>query len=443
MISIGVNVGAAVFSLTGPAASYTGGSAFLAFMLAAVTIVFMLLPYIIAGTVYPRHGLSYALTQDAFGRKASGFWFYLFFIGKVGIIGNCTSFAVYFTSVFTTLNPNMVGAAVAIIFFITNYFGLKSVAKVQKFLNFILLIAFISFIAFGFVHMDTMLVFNKENFMTHGVPGLISAVSLVIFSLAGGLSALELGNEVENPERNLPIAVITATIVGSLLFAGIALSTVGSIPMVSQTEGGFEMAGTLFYGGPAKAVMNAAASIFETMKPMQYFFILGGASLAVATTINGCYPLYVAPFERACRDGWFPKWFAVKNKYGVMDRAMFIFLLFALIPLILLKPQEISALNTNIMKVNTNLYILSMLLPNFGLLAYPKKYPQIWEKSRWHMNSVALKLVVFLPVALLCYIWWNNFKNLVGGYKIAVVIALAVGILYSVIGNMTFAKPKE
>ncbi len=414
MISIGVNVGAAVFSLTGPAASYTGGSAFLAFMLAAVTIFFMLLPYIIAGTVYPRHGLSYALTQDAFGRKASGFWFYLFFIGKVGII-----------------------------FFITNYFGLKSVAKVQKFLNLILVIAFISFIAFGFVHMDTMLVFNKENFMTHGVPGLVSAVSLVIFSLAGGLSTLELGNEVENPERNLPIAVITATIVGSLLFAGIALSTVGSMPMVSQAEGGFEMAGTLFYGGPAKAVMNAAASIFENMKPMQYFFILGGASLAVATTINGCYPLYVAPFERACRDGWFPKWFTVKNKYGVMDRAMFIFLLFALIPLILLKPQEISALNTNIMKVNTNLYILSMLLPNFGLLAYPKKYPQIWEKSKWHMNSIALKLVVFLPVALLCYIWWNNFKNLVGGYKIAVVIALAVGILYSVIGNMTFAKPKE
>lgn len=436
-IGLGVCVGAAVFSLTGPAAVYTGGSAFLAYILAALALIFMVLPYIIAGSVVPRQGLSYVLCKEGISRGAGGFLFYIKILGCIGIVGNCTSFAVYFTSVFTTLNPNIVGAVVIILFYITNWFGLKNSAKVQTIMNLVMLLAFGSFIIAGFIHMDTVFVFNEERFLAGGMSGLISAVSLLVFCMSGALGIMELGGEIENPEKNLPKAFFAIAIIASLGFACIALVSVGALPMGDE-----QTVGTFLYNGPANSVMNAAAAIFANMKPLQYFFVFGGACLAVATTINGCYPVYGATVKPASDDGWFPKWFAQTNKHGTQYRIMFVFLLVGLIPLILLDPNGVSSVNTNVMKVYSNLSILGLIIPNLGLLAYPKLYPEIWKKSKWHMNKTMLRIVVIVPTLFGLFLWWNNLQGLTPGFKIAVIIAVLVGIAYAAIGCKTFARQK-
>jgi len=79
-MGIGFTVGSAVFSLTGVAAMYTGGSTFLAYILAAVAIVFMMFPVIIAGSVVPRQGVSYSLSKEAFNDSMGGFYFWIFLI---------------------------------------------------------------------------------------------------------------------------------------------------------------------------------------------------------------------------------------------------------------------------------------------------------------------------------------------------------------------------
>ena len=442
-IGIGFTLGSAVFSLTGVAAMYTGGSTFLAYIVGAFAIVFMMLPVIVAASIVPRQGVSYSLSKEALCHSMGGFYFYIFFIGRIANLANCTAFAIFLTSVFTTLNQNMVAGAIAVIFFITNYFGMKSAAKVQNILNVILFAAMACFIVFGFIHMDTVLIFNRENFITGGALGFFSAVSTVVFAMGGGMAMLELGGSVENAEKNLPKACFLITLCAGVLFAAIALGTLGSLPIVPMAEGGATMPGTLLFKGPSNAVINAAADIFENMPALQVFFLLGGATLAIGTTINGSYGWYSAPVLVACKDGWFPKFFSKTNKYGVPYRIQFIFVLAVLIPIFFIKPENIGSVNTNVIKVSTNLQILANIIPNFGLLAIPKLYKNVWEKSAWHMSDVKLKLLMWIPTIFSLYMWTLNFRGLAPTAQKVLAILCVIGVAYAVIGAHTFAKPKS
>lgn len=203
-LGLGFTIGGSVFSLTGVAIGMTGTSAFLVYIVGAVVILASMLPTIIAGSVVPRTSVSYALSKEALGHYGGGAYFWLFFIGRIAMAMNCTTFAIYFTSVFTGLNATVVGCAICLIFFFANYFGLKSAVKVQKLMNLVLYVSLILFIVIGIPQVDFQMVFAPENFMTHGGNGFMSAVSLVIFSLGGGMSVLEFGGMAENPKKILP-----------------------------------------------------------------------------------------------------------------------------------------------------------------------------------------------------------------------------------------------
>ena len=439
-IGIGFTLGSAVFSLTGVAAMGTGGSTFLAYIVGAFAIFFMMLPVIIAASIIPRQGVSYSLSKEAFSPAMGGFYVWIFFIGRIAMFANITAFAIFFTSVFTTFDPRIVAAAIGIIFYITNFFGMKSAAKTQKVMNLVLFLAFACFIVFGIIHMDTAFVFNKEVFLTNGASGFFSAVATLVFCMGGGMAMLELGGSVEDAEKNLPKACFLITLCAGLMFAGIALATVGSLPLVPMPDGA-STPGTLLFKGPANSVINASAAIFENMTPLHYFFIFGGACLAIATTVNGSFGWYSTPVQAAIKDGWFPKWFGVTNKYDVPYRIQAIYLIAAIIPLFFIGADGISAVNTNVIKASTNLQILVNIIPNFGLLALPKLYPEVWSKSKWHMSTGALWVVTMVPTLLSIYLWWLNFRGLTITSQYVLLALFVVGVIYTFIGYKTFAKP--
>ena len=289
--------------------------------------------------------------------------------------------------------------------------------------------------------MNTVFVFNKEAFLTHGAGGFFNAIALLVFCMGGGMAMLELGGIVEDAERNLPKACLLITLCAGLMFAGISIATIGSLPLVPLAEGGASTPGTLLFKGPANSVVNAAAAIFENMKPLQYFFIFGGACLAIATTVNGSFGWYSTPVQAAIKDGWAPKWFGETNKYGVPYRIQAVYLLAALALLVFIPADGISTANTNVLKSATNLQILVNIIPNLGLLSLPKFYPDAWKKSKWHMSSGALWVLTLVPTILSIYLWWLNFRGLAIVIQYVLAALFVVGAIYTFIGYKTFARP--
>lgn len=413
-LGLGFTIGGSVFSLTGVAIGMTGTSAFLVYIVGAAVILASMLPTIIAGSVVPRTSVSYALSKEALGHYGGGAYFWLFFIGRIAMAMNCTTFAIYFTSVFTGLNTTVVGCAICLIFFFANYFGLKSAVKVQKIMNIVLYVSLILFIVVGIPQVDFQMVFAPENFMTHGGNGFMSAISLVIFSLGGGMSVLEFGGMAENPKKVLPrVCLAVATTVG-LLFAGMALVSVGVAPL-SDTAG--------------KPMSFAAGIVLN--RPLFLLFVLGGCCLAITTTINAAYGWYSTTCLRALDDGWLPKVFAVRNKYGAPVVLQVLWLLFGLIPIL-------GGLdNTVITKVSTGLQILCNVLPNFGLLVLPKLHPEAWQESSLSKAGKAgVVLLTLIPTALTLWLVYLNFSTYPSTVLYCVLAAIVIGIVYvAVVGT--------
>jgi APA family basic amino acid/polyamine antiporter len=407
-MGLGFTIGGAVFSLTGVSIGLTGTSTFLVYIVGAFTILFSQLPTIIAGSVAPRTSVNYSLSKETFGKYGGGIYFWLFFIGRIAMAMNCTAFAMYFTSVFTTLNPSIVGVTVCIVFFISNIFGLKTAVKIQKLMNYVLYTALLLFVIIGIPKVDFNMVFAQENFLKNGAAGFMSAISLIIFSLGGGMSVLDFGGMVENPKKTLPKVCFAVAITVGILFAGMALVGGGVAP---PSEAAY------------KPLSFAAGRILN--RPLFLFFILGGCCLAITTTINAGFNWYSTNCLRAVDDGWLPKIFAKRNKYGSPYILQIIWLFFGIIPIVL------GISNTIITQVSTGLQILCNIIPNFGLLIIPKLYMNEWKQSFFYVkNKIGFYALTFLPIILTAVLVFFNFRTYPPMVRYCVFGAIGIGIIY-------------
>lgn len=431
-MGIGTTIGAGVFTLTGVAMGYTGGSVFLAYLLGSLIIVFCMLPTVIAGSVVPRTGCFYVLSKETFSSKVTGFHFWTYFIGRITMASNATAFAIYFTSIFTDLNPKAVGIAVLLLFFLNNIFGLHTAVAVQKIMNAVLLAALFIFIAVGLGHWNVQLVFNEQQFMSGGFSGFMSAISLLVFSLSGGMSILQYGNMAEKPERDIPKACFLIALTVAVLFAAIGLVTAGVLPVVPLKEGGASAAGTAFFGGPNKAVLNTARAIFP-QGGLFIFFVLGGACFALTTSINSAFANYATSCMRAAEDGWLPRIFLKKNRFGAPYLLYLAFVIIAAIPIFL--SSDIVALNASLVKVSSGLQILTNLFPNLALLSIQKYHRAEWEHSRFYMPATLHRIVSIVPnIGMVLLVYFNFITYSPAVLRIVLVICV-LGVVYAFAGD--------
>ncbi|MDN8836938.1 amino acid permease, partial [Staphylococcus aureus] len=74
-------------------------------------------------------------------------------------------------------------------------------------------------------------VFNSSSMFPDGFTGFFTAVGLVSFATGGAQVVAELGGEMKNPKRDIPIVIIVATIFVGILYAFIASIAVGVLPI--------------------------------------------------------------------------------------------------------------------------------------------------------------------------------------------------------------------
>ena len=125
------------------------------------------------------------------------------------------------------------------------------------------------------------------------------------------------------------------------------------------------------------------------MPPSVYaFFVVGGAMFALLTTLNFSIGMMVYPCVRACQDGWLPMALAKTNKkFGTHHRFLLLFWLINILPLVLGIDVGIVANSTVIVTQVCKLLVL------ISALQLPKKMPELWAKSKFHVGDGALKVI--------------------------------------------------
>jgi basic amino acid/polyamine antiporter, APA family len=257
-LGVGGTVGGGVFVLTGAAASAAGPGAWLAFVLAIAVVALIALPYTEVATRAPRAGGGYAFVQETLGGSWGFFmgWGY----GTAWLLGSgyvTTGFGRYVHAL-SGLPVLPVTLALVIACIALNVFGLGPSARAQMLLTSVAVLGLAVVVFWGAGHVDTN---RLTPLFPNGAHGFLFATVLAFLALNGFDAIAAASEEMRDPARTLPRAILLTLLIVGGLYVGVALVALGTMPLAALMHSPAPLADSAvrFGGGSARALVLATA----------------------------------------------------------------------------------------------------------------------------------------------------------------------------------------
>ena len=229
-IGLGSIVGSGIFSLPASMAAVAGPSLLLAIILAGFITTCLALSYAELGAAFPMTGGPFAIPRLSMG-ELNGFvmgwgYFLYLFTGTAAILN---IFVVYLGFVIPHLSHGMtltpLGTAVAIalvwLFTLLNIRGVKWGALYSVITTICKFVPLVLFCLVGLWGFSTE-VFTP--FTPFGWSGVTAATTLCLWSYTGFEAMTVPGDEVKQPKRSIPFAIIVTMIITVLTYVAVSLS---------------------------------------------------------------------------------------------------------------------------------------------------------------------------------------------------------------------------
>jgi APA family basic amino acid/polyamine antiporter len=220
-ISTGAMFSSGFFLLPGIAFAEAGPSVVLAFFLAGLATIPAMLSKSELATAMPKAGGTYYFLDRALGPLVGtvgglGAWFGLVLKSAFALVGLGAYLRLFFD-----VPIQLVAVVLTLAFMLLNVVGAKETSGLQRVLVSALIVILALFVVEGLLSLDEIPADVRQGrfqpFMPHGTMGLLSTVGLVFVSYAGLTKVASVAEEVQNPDRNLPLgmflSLLTATTV--------------------------------------------------------------------------------------------------------------------------------------------------------------------------------------------------------------------------------------
>jgi amino acid transporter/nucleotide-binding universal stress UspA family protein len=285
-IGIGTMIGAGIFVLPGVAANAAGPIVVVSFVVGGLIAMVNALSVSELGTAMPKAGGGYFYINKSLGPlfgsiAGMGDWMGLAFASAFYCIGFGQYLAVFVPlPAIAFLNPIQIGALVAGVVFVgVNYIGAKETGGIQTVIVTILLVILGAFAIAGFASFDYPTLAGSDGLAPFGTGAILPATALVFVSFLGYAKIATVAEELKNPGRNLPIAIIGSVGIVTVLYAVLVTTMLGVVPWpdLSQDAPIAQAARVAFPPsiGPIGGVAAAAGVVMTA-----------GALLATASSAN-------------------------------------------------------------------------------------------------------------------------------------------------------------
>lgn len=312
LLGIGAVIGTGVMVLTGLVAARDAGPAVIfSFMLAAIVCGFAALCYAEFASTLPVSGSVYTYTYATVGELFAhlmGWTLLSVYILTTSAVAN--GWSAYFNNFLAGFNlelpkefvtiPSNGGIinlpAILIVLFITWLLsrGTKESKKVNNLMVLVKLVVIGLFIVVGVFYVKPA---NWTPFMPYGIEGVMAGAAAVFFAFLGFDAVSTSAEEVKNPQRDLPIGIISSLVVCTILYIIVCLVMTGVVPY-SELNVPEAMAYVLHSVG-----QNAVAGIIAV-----------GAIIGIMAVIFAYIYASTRIFFAMSRDGLLPKVFANMNE---------------------------------------------------------------------------------------------------------------------------------
>lgn len=283
IIGLGSMIGAGVFAAFTPAAAAAGSGLLVGLVIAAVVALANATSSAQLAAVYPTSGGTYIYGRQRLGPWSGFLAGWGFVIGKTA---SSSAMAITFAAYAAPAGWERPVAITAVIVLATvNYHGITRTAGLTRIIVFLVLFALIIAVATAWggstQYPENIL---GDGLLAHGWYGILQSAGLLFFAFAGYARIATMGEEVRDPKRTIPRAIIIALGITVIIYTTIAvtlLATIGAekisatpAPLVAAIE-----AGTLPWVAP---VVRVGASVASLGALLALIAGLGRTSLAMA-----------------------------------------------------------------------------------------------------------------------------------------------------------------
>ncbi|HLF31473.1 MAG TPA: APC family permease [Xanthomonadales bacterium] len=272
-LGAGTAIGVAIFSIVAPGAALAGPAMLLSMLIAVVPMILFAVTYAFMGSAAPTSGASYEWSRR-FIHPFVGF-----IIGWLRIAGSTSALVLYafvlvqYWSMIVDLPPKPSMLAILAVFYLMNTIGVSVVARGQAVMVFVLLVTCTVLVVSAFAVGDAG---NFTPMLTHGWNGVFAAVALMVSLFLGIEAATEVGEEVKDARRTIPLGIaLSIVLTASIYFAvaAAAIAVLGAGPLGASEAPLLDMAkATLGSYGQPLILISATVAIGTSLNAISLIF---------------------------------------------------------------------------------------------------------------------------------------------------------------------------
>lgn len=364
MISMGAMIGSGIFVL--PALGYkkAGPAVVLAYLLAAVIVLPAALSKSEMATAMPESGGTYLYIDRAmgplFGTIAGiGAWFSLIFKSSFALVG----LGAYLLLLVPISQGQIVVVALALgaLVVVLNISGTKLSGQVQAVIVSLVIVGITVFTINAGLLAETS---RFRPLRTHGNTGIVTAAAFVFVSYAGVTKIASVAEEVKNPGKNLPRAMLGSLGIMAVIYVGVVGAIVGlADPAVLKTGGPDGTASltpmadgaAMLFGGAGVVVISVIAIVALTS--MANAGVLSSSRFPLAMSRDQLLPPILKRIDRRFKT----------PRNAVLLTGAVLLLLIAFVPVI------------ELAKLASAFQILVFSILNLALIAFRVENPESYQ----------------------------------------------------------------
>lgn len=294
-IGFGAIVGAGIFVVTGIAAGVAGPALLLALPLAGIAAAANALSSAELAARYPQAGGTYE-----YGRRvlhpwagfAAGWMFLASKTAAAGAVG--LGIAAYLERVAPGLPGRAVALAAIALFTAVNALGVRKSSAVNLAIVFVSTATLLAFAAAAGARFDAA---RLRPFAPAGAGGVLRAAALLFFAYTGYARIATLGEEVREPRRTIPRAILITVSSVSVLYFAVALAAVGAGGTAAMARGDAPLAEVARELGMPALEAAVSAGAVCAMLGVLLSQLLGLSRMVFAMARGGDLPGWLAAVD--------------------------------------------------------------------------------------------------------------------------------------------------
>ncbi|MGW9437518.1 amino acid permease [Streptomyces sp. NPDC055607] len=429
---VGAIVGTGIFVGLSDSVAEAGPAVVVSFVLAAITCVFTAFSFAELGSAIPVSGSSYSFAYASLGERAAFLvgWCLLLEYG-VSVSAVAVGWSQYLNELLESLTgwhlpaalsagPGEGGAvnlpAVVVILLAATLLvrGVRESARATAAMAVLKIGILIVFCAVGFSAFQDG---HLSPFTGSGLGGITAGASVAFFSYIGFDAITTAGEEVKNPRRNVPIAILVCIGIVTLLYCAVALSAIGALG--------------------ADAVANSPAALSVVVDEVTGSSIGGGviafgAVVAIASVVLAVMYGQTRILMSMSRDGLVPRVFErVSPKTSTpVANTWIVAAVFAV-------PAAFAPLDV-VVDLTTIGTLAVMAVVNLAVMVLRRRAPELPRPFRVPLFPLSPVLGIGFCLYLIWGTGWTTWLQFA-------VFLLAGGLLYAVYGrrNSRLVTPSE